>query len=123
LILHIVKRVEWDCALELGHYAPDSLRTEGFIHCSTVAQVMATANLYYRGQNDLVLLCIDEERLTTPLNYESPIGSGTDRHQMSFPHIYGPLTAAAVKRVIDFPCEPDGSFLLPPSLLGLIWGS
>ncbi|MBF6560618.1 MAG: DUF952 domain-containing protein [Candidatus Binataceae bacterium] len=113
MILHIVRRGEWERALERGEYAPGSIAAEGFIHCSTPAQVAATADLHYRGQRDLVLLCIDEARLVAPLKYEMPRGAGDARAAVSFPHIYGALNPSAVIRVIDFPCAPDGSFLLP----------
>ncbi len=43
---------------------PPSLDAEGFIHCSTIAhQAIETANLYYRGQHDLLVLRIDERKL------------------------------------------------------------
>jgi hypothetical protein len=33
-----------------------------------------------------------------------------------FPHIYGPLNLDAVTEVMDFPCGPDGRFVLPAAL-------
>ena len=35
MILHIVKRDEWEDAIRKKEYAPVSLASEGFIHCST----------------------------------------------------------------------------------------
>src|SRR5271166_7089948 len=70
MILHIVGESEWVKAVGLGSYAPASLATEGFVHCSTLAQVVATANRFYRGQSGLVVLCIEEERLRAELRYE-----------------------------------------------------
>jgi uncharacterized protein (DUF952 family) len=46
MICHIVKRSEWMLAVARGTYAPTSLRDEGFIHCSTIAQVIDTANRF-----------------------------------------------------------------------------
>jgi uncharacterized protein (DUF952 family) len=91
-------------------YAPDSLRSEGFIHCSTPAQLIDTANRFYRGQDDLVVLHIEESRLTAELKYEAsamPHGEGTGQ---MFPHLYGELNVEAVERVVELPCEADGSF-------------
>ena len=113
MIFHIVRRGEWERALDRGEYAPDSIVAAGFIHCSTLAQVVVTANLHYRGQRDLVLLRIDEARLAAPLKYELPRGTGDTRGDARFPHIHGPLNPAAVIHVIDFPCASDGSFVLP----------
>ena len=63
MILHIVARADWESALARGLYVPPSLDAEGFIHCSTSAQILRTANRFYRGQAGLIILCIDESRL------------------------------------------------------------
>ena len=115
IILHITTRAAWDAARAAGSYRAPSLDAEGFIHCSTPAQTVATANRYFRGRGDLVLLCIDESRLAD-VRYEPPavIGGAPDpRAGELFPHAYGPLALDAVVRVVPFPCNPDGSFALP----------
>jgi uncharacterized protein (DUF952 family) len=98
--------------LALGRrtYAPDSLRSEGFVHCSTLAQVIDTANRFYRGQKDLVVLYIEESRLTAELKYEAPAMSHGEAAGELFPHLYGELNVEAVERVVELPCEADGSF-------------
>ena len=63
MILHILKRAEWEDARLRGEYRPPSLDAEGFIHCSTVDQVIDTANLFFTAVNDLLLLRIDESKL------------------------------------------------------------
>ena len=50
MILHIAKREEWEEAVRRGSYAPASLHGEGFIDCSTPAQVIDPANRFYRGR-------------------------------------------------------------------------
>lgn len=114
MILHLTARGEWEAALRSGAYAPPSLRAEGFIHCSTPAQLLDTANRFFRGRSDLVVLCIDERRLAAPLKYEAPAMAHDERRAGLFPHLYGALNLDAVTHVIDFPCEPDGSFRSPP---------
>jgi uncharacterized protein (DUF952 family) len=115
MILHIVRRKEWDEAV--GSYAPASLTFEGFIHCSTIDQVVETANRFYRGQNDLVLVCVDERRLTSPLRYEAPsMVAAEDDRAGRFPHLFGPLNLDAVIAVINFPCGTDGMFQVPEHL-------
>jgi len=116
MILHIVKRSEWMDAVERSSYAPASLRVEGFIHCSTLAQVVGTANRFYRGQKGLVVLCIEESRLRAELQYEAPTMLQGESTGELFPHVYGELNVDAVVRVVEFPCEADGSFLLPDGL-------
>jgi NAD(P)-dependent dehydrogenase (short-subunit alcohol dehydrogenase family)/uncharacterized protein (DUF952 family) len=109
MILHIAKRTDWDAAVREGIYRHPSLLAEGFIHCSTFSQVPATAARHFRGQNGLLLLRLNEARLTAPLKYEN-----------LFPHIYGPLNLDAVTQVVDFPPEPDGSFRLPAAVRALV---
>jgi uncharacterized protein (DUF952 family) len=112
MIVHIVKRVDWALATGRGTYAPDSLLAEGFIHCSTPAQLIDTANRFYRGQNDLVVLCIEESRLKAELRYEAPAMQHGESAGELFPHLYGELNVDAVVRVVALPCDADGSFRL-----------
>ncbi|WP_344389659.1 DUF952 domain-containing protein [Streptomyces vastus] len=97
-LLHITERSLWDAVRETGTYEMSTrgrtLQEEGFIHCSTRAQLPRTAAfLYgsYEGPDDLVVLVIDPERLDAPVKYEAPEPGGEE-----FPHIYGPISAAAV---------------------------
>ena len=116
MILHIVGESEWVKAVGLGSYAPASLATEGFVHCSTLAQVVATANRFYRGESGLVVLCIEEERLRVELRYERAAEARGEGAGEWFPHLYGALNVDAVVRVVKLPCEADGSFRLPEGL-------
>jgi len=116
LIFHILKKAEWQEALRLGCYAPPSLQNEGFVHCSTLEQILGTAHRFFRGQSDLNLLGIDPARLTAEVRLEAPASPNDERGHELFPHVYGPIDLDAVVRTIDFPCEADGSFRLPPAL-------
>ena len=116
-IFHIVQRSVWDGAAARGSYAADSLRVEGFIHCSTIAQVIDTANRFYRGESGLVVLCIDEARLAAELKYEAPAGKHGEVAGDLFPHLYGELNVDAVERVVELPGEVDGSFRLPDEMI------
>jgi len=107
-ILHITRRVDWETAVITPPYRSDSLATEGFIHCSTLAQVLEPANEFYRGQTGLILLVIDYSKVKSTIIYEDCYETG-----QQFPHIYGPLNVDAVVQVVDFPPNDDGSFSLP----------
>lgn len=107
-ILHITTRAAWETAVAHPPYTADSLDSEGFIHCSTPAQAVGTANLLFAGQTGLVLLVIDPARLDAELIYEDLYDIGE-----AFPHIYGPLNLDAVVRVVDFPSDANGRFALP----------
>ncbi len=110
MIFHITTLETWHQALTAGIYAADSLETEGFIHCSTIDQVIQTANRYYFGQTGLVLLAINEEQLQADLIYEE------SEPGHFFPHLYGSLNLDAVTQTPDFPPNLDGRFALPDQL-------
>ncbi len=118
MIYHLVARQEWSAATRAGSYEPPSLAAEGFIHCSTLEQLAVTANAFFRGNRDLVVLCIEESRLCARLRFEQPADASDARAFERFPHLYGPLNPGAVGRVIDFPCADDGTFTLPAALAG-----
>jgi uncharacterized protein (DUF952 family) len=118
IILHITTYDAWARARTEGVYAPESLKTDGFIHCSAVTRVIDVADNFYTGQKDLLLVCIDKEKLTSRLKYEPPVHPGTYEASPSdtidlFPHLYGPLNLDAVVMVVEFPPNDDGTFELP----------
>jgi uncharacterized protein (DUF952 family) len=118
MILHITTHKDWEKAQISGVYIAPSLYSEGFIHCSTIKQTVDTANIFFKGQNGLVLLCIDENKLEAECKYEDPTGGG--KHDPSvgnlFPHVYGPINLSAVIKVVDFQTNENGSFVLPKEI-------
>jgi uncharacterized protein (DUF952 family) len=112
IIYHITSRAEWLSAQQQGFYTTPSLAAEGFIHCSTQIQVLGVGERYYKGNTDLVLLCIDRKLVTEQVRDEDSHGNGE-----LFPHIYGSLANKAVVKVVDFPPRPDGLFDWPADAL------
>jgi uncharacterized protein (DUF952 family) len=106
-VLHITRRVAWSAAVKQGAYTGDTLATEGFIHCSTIDQVVWVANQRFRGETDLVLLVIDVQRVGAEIKYEAA------EAQQLFPHIYGALNIDAVVRIVDFRPDEQGLFAMP----------
>ncbi|HNT25367.1 MAG TPA: peptide chain release factor N(5)-glutamine methyltransferase [Anaerolineales bacterium] len=102
-IVHLCERSAWQAAQPQGQYRPAAFAQEGFIHCSRPDQVVAVANRYYHGMQNMVLLWIDPQRLEAALRWEES-GHGV------FPHIYGPLNTGAVTAVTDFSPDADGTF-------------
>lgn len=105
-IYHIVPRSAWQAAGN-DAYQADSLAAEGFIHCSNADQVARVANAFFKDQTDLVLLCIDPARLTSPLRDEDP-GVGE-----RFPHVHGPIDLAAIVEVRPMTRDSEGRWLGP----------
>ena len=96
MIYHVITKPMWQDALAKGYYEAPSLLTEGFIHTSTETQVKGVLERYYKGQHDLLLLHIDESKLTAALKYE--LAPSVNE---LFPHIYGRLNLDAVLEVAN----------------------
>jgi uncharacterized protein (DUF952 family) len=111
-ILHLTTRLAWSAAQANGQYSADSLAGQGFIHCSTVDQILRVANSFYAGQSGLVLLLLDPRLLKSELRWEP----GADLASELFPHVYGPINLDAVLQVFDFEPAANGKFTLPPAL-------
>jgi uncharacterized protein (DUF952 family) len=122
IIFHITSHKDWLAAQIGGEYRAASLATQGFIHCSTAEQVVPVANTIFWGQSGLILLCIDVEKLVSPVVFEPPVNPQTGQPEPGslalFPHVYGPINTNAVLRVLDFPPQADGSFMLPDGARG-----
>jgi uncharacterized protein (DUF952 family) len=116
MIFHITSRKDWEAAQAKGAYTAESLPTEGFIHCSSLHQVLPVAEKFYKGQPDLVLLMIDPSLLTSTVKWEPPSGgppSPDIPESDLFPHIYGPINLEAVVNVFDFVFDSTGAFQIP----------
>jgi uncharacterized protein (DUF952 family) len=108
-IYHLIPKPEWDEA-DRAAYAASSLATEGFIHCCNRDQIVRVANLYYARDPELLLLCINADRLISPLRDEDP-GIG-----QRFPHVYGPIHGEAIASVVPMRRGPEGRWIVPDEL-------
>ena len=118
-IYHLALASEWEAARAAGEpYRRStigrSLDDEGFVHCSFREQLAATAERFYAGRDDVVVLVLDTDRLTSPLVVEPPVGADADPGAEEFPHVYGPLDLAAVVAVLPAPPGPTGVPTIPP---------
>jgi uncharacterized protein (DUF952 family) len=120
-LFHIASRSQWEDARHREAYRAATLESEGFIHCSTIHQVLPVADALFRGRQDLVLLLIDSSKVLAPLVYDAgaPVG-GTSVGETSerYPHLYGPLNREAILDVYDLLPDAHGKFALPQEVLG-----
>lgn len=108
-ILHICTRAAW-AAAGPEFYTHPSLKSEGFIHCSAPSQLLGSAEKFFAGQEGLVVLVLDPEKLASPLRHE-PASNGE-----LFAHIFGPINISAVTKVLPLERDSAGAFLLPPGV-------
>lgn len=108
IIYKIVPAHLWENARTAGTFDGAAIDlSDGFIHFSTAEQVKETARRHFAGQDDLLLVAIDGEALGEALVYEASRGDAL------FPHLYGPLSFAAVVSEQPLPLSPDGSHIFP----------
>jgi uncharacterized protein (DUF952 family) len=105
LLFHITTKDNWKQFNNGGNYEPESLDSEGFIHCSTGTQVEATANRVFGNKDEILLLVIDATTLHEDIKYEKDENTGE-----KFPHLYNPLNINAIIDRITIKAEDDGDF-------------
>lgn len=99
MILHLVSKAEWEAAPADMPYIPAAFAQDGFIHCSgDESTLLEVANTFYRDiKGDVLVLSIDEKKLTSPLKWEAPA--------LSKP---APPKTAATKSVLDIALDAEG---------------
>ena len=111
MILHLLPLDDWRRDADQP-YAPVSLATDGFIHCSPDEPVtLAIADAFYRDTaRPLLALLIDEESLEPRLVWQqaekAPPGVAGDTR---FPHVYGPLNRTAVTEIRKVEWDATGA--------------
>jgi uncharacterized protein (DUF952 family) len=111
IILHTLKKVDWEKYKNEDYYGEDSIEKFGFIHCSDIKNHVEVANREFLDDGEVIILCIETEKVDAKIKWEDLKNRG-----VSFPHIYGRLNLDAVLRVLDFPRNNDGTFILPREL-------
>ena len=90
IIYHIVTPEVWEKFTDETEYEAESLRGEGFIHCSYRNQLDDVLERYYKNQSKVVILHINPHLLTAKLVAEPSTGSEV------YPHIYGGINMPAI---------------------------
>ncbi len=108
IIHHMCRADEWDAARATGSYPGSSQDVQdGFIHFSTAGQVVESAAKHRAGQDGLILLTVDADRLGEALRWEPSRGG------QLFPHLYAALPVSAVLRADPLPLGSDGRHVFP----------
>ena len=99
-IYKILSRGEWELAQKTGRFGGSEVdRRDGFIHFSSAEQVVATAAKHFAGQDQLVLLRVDDSAAGDQLRWER------SRDGQLFPHLYADMPADWVLAVFELPLD------------------
>ncbi len=108
IVYKIVSADLWQTAEKAGSFAGAGIDlADGYIHFSTASQVRRTAELYFRGQENLLLVAVDGSELGAALKYEPSRGGDL------FPHLYGILPLASVLWAKPLPVDANGDHIFP----------
>jgi uncharacterized protein (DUF952 family) len=111
-IFHLVHEEQWGVAKDNQNYTPPSLADEGFIHCSSAHQTLKSANQFFAGSKELLVIEIDPESVESEVIFEDLYESGAE-----YPHIYGKLPLSAVVAIHRLHLDDDDKFSeLPPEI-------
>ena len=103
LIFKIASAEEWRVAEAAGVFEGAAVdRADGYIHFSTADQAPETAARHFAGRDSLVLAAVNAAALGDALRWEPSRGGAL------FPHLYAPLSLAAVRWVRTLPLGDDG---------------
>ncbi|MFF8270003.1 DUF952 domain-containing protein [Streptomyces sp. NPDC016562] len=108
MIFHIVPLADWTAAPDVP-YAPPSLASEGFVHCSADrATALDIADAHYRAvPGTLLAVELDEDALTAEVRRAGDSGG-------RYPHVHGPLNRDAVVDVWEVVRTPGRPAALAP---------
>ena len=104
MILHLLPRRTWEEVRDDETYLPEAFEADGFVHCTDgLDHLLVPANAYYRTDpRPYLALEIDLDAVEAPARF--------DDQARRYPHVYGPIDTAAVRRVLVAERAPDGTF-------------
>ena len=103
-IYHVALPAVWERYKDKPSYQPDSLATEGFIHCSYQSQLEGVLERYFSRVEKVIILTIDTDKLFSKLVKEPSTNNEL------FPHIYGRLNHSAIVDVQERILRPPADY-------------
>lgn len=95
-VLHLATPDQWAAAQAAGAIAPPSLAVEGFVHCSTEAQLEDTIQRHFPSADELVLVRLDVDDLGDALRWEE------SHHGEIFPHVHRAIRLDEVRQAVPW---------------------
>lgn len=108
-VFHLTTPEGWRAATDLGRVEPESLAVEGFVHCSTAAQLAGTIERHFGAAMELVIVELATE-VAREVRWEE------SRPSELYPHLYRPIVAADVTGIHRWRRASDGSVTLSEDL-------
>ncbi len=114
VLYHIVDSTTWIAQKDAQSYEASSRASEGFVHLSNREQILKTANAFFKGQKNLLLLELFIPDSDILLKWESVVNPKGVLEP--FPHYYGKLAKEFIRQIYLLLPETDGTFFFPTQL-------
>ncbi len=105
-VYHMLESTSLNEAYRTGYVINPSLKKEGFTHCVKKNQILQIANKYYLKGKDILLIEIDQRKLSYPLRFDY-----VSSYRDFFPHIYGPINITAITRIYKLKRNTQGQYV------------
>ena len=115
MIAHCMKKTAWNKVRDEAYWGHQNIEKEGFIHCSPVKYLWRVLPNFESEEEELVIICIDEEKLDAEVRYEDDGNYGR-----RYPHVYGTINNDAVMMVLDYLKDEQGHYMKNPELNSII---
>ena len=107
-VYKICNKSEWLAAKQNKKFTgTEKDKEDGFIHFSSGPQLFASAAKHRSGQDNLILVEVDAQKLSSSLKWE------LSRNDEKFPHLYDDLPLSAVTRSFKLKLNKDGVHVFP----------
>lgn len=114
IILHCLTKKKWEAVKDHLVYGEELLTRDGFIHCSSISYFWRVAPNFRDIKEDLVLLCIDLDKLNAEVKWED--GSNCGRE---YPHVYGVINRDAIIDVLPYLRDENGDYVRNPEFAAI----
>lgn len=111
IILHFALKNEWEKEIKNDFYGSSCLSRNNFIPCYKFSDI-SSLNLNLSTLKDYVILCIDEDKVTSEIKYEKDENS-----TLIEPNIYGEIDKNAVINILPYTFDKDDKFVITKELL------
>ena len=106
LILHCIKKKLYEEMKNEKYFGASLLGANKFIHCSSIEYFWRVSPHFDHETEELVLLLVETELLNVPVIWEDLEGCGRE-----YPHIYGVIKQEAIRSVLPYYKNPDGTWI------------
>ena len=106
-VYKIIDKDEWTLAKDKGVYLGSKKDlVDGYIHFSEEFQITGTLEKFFKGQENLLLLKVNTDKLEHLLWEQASDGN-------MFPHLYSPLEMNNLIEEYEINKDDKGNFVLP----------